>query len=149
MTERIPVTEQPLTDEATATPWAATRERLANPERGRTYWLATVGPDGRPHVRPLLGLWLDGAFYFLTGETTRKGQNLAHDPRCVITVSSTALPALDLILEGDAWKIADEATLADITATGPVPDHETVLRFPMRLARLLKEAVRERGNDVL
>lgn len=111
MTVRTPVAEQPLTDEATATPWAAARERLANPEPGRTYWLATVRPDGRPHVRPLLGLWLDDAFYFITGETTRKGKNLASDPRCVITASSTALPALDVILEGDARKVIDDATL--------------------------------------
>ena len=116
MPERTPVAEQPLIEEATATPWAAARERLANPEPGRTYWLATVRPDGRPHVRPLLGLWLDGAFYFITGETTRKGKNLAGDPRCVITASSTALPALDVILEGDARKVADDATLQRVAA---------------------------------
>jgi Pyridoxamine 5'-phosphate oxidase len=108
--DRMPVAAQPLTDEA-PTPWADARQRLENPERGRTYWLATVSRDGRPHVRPLLGLWLDGAFYFITGETTRKGQNLSRDPRCVITASSTALPALDLILEGDARKVTDDATL--------------------------------------
>ena len=73
--------------------------------------MATVGRDGRPHVRPLLGLWLDDAFHFIAGETTRKGQNLAHDPRCVITASSTALPALDIILEGAARKVTDDATL--------------------------------------
>src|SRR5215211_4013161 len=100
MTERTPVAEQPLTDGAKTTRWAEARQRLENPERGRTYWLATVHPDGRPHVMPLLGLWLDDAFYFITGETTGKGKNLAGDPRCVITCSSTTLPALDLILEG-------------------------------------------------
>src|SRR5215210_970315 len=114
MTERTTVTEQPLTDDATATPWTAARERLENPEPGRTYWLATVRPDGRPHVRPLLGLWLDAAFYFITGESTRKGKNLAGDPRCVITAGSTTLPALDLILEGDARQVADEATLQGV-----------------------------------
>jgi hypothetical protein len=111
MTERTPVTEQPLTEDATTTPWAEARARLENPERGRTYWLATVRGDGRPHVMLLLGLWLDDAFYFITGETTGKGKNLAGDPRCVITSSSTTLPALDLILEGDARKVADEAEL--------------------------------------
>lgn len=111
MTERTPIAEQPLTDEAIATPWTEARARLEHPEPGRTYWLATVRPDGRPHVRPLLGLWLDGAFYFVTGETTRKGKNLAGDPRCVITVSSPTLPALDLILEGEAQKVADDARL--------------------------------------
>ena len=111
MTERTTVTERPLTDDATATPWTAARERLENPQPGRTYWLTTLRPDGRPHVRPLLGLWLDGAFYFVTGETTRKGKNLAGDPRCVIAASSTTLPALDLILEGDARQVTDEARL--------------------------------------
>jgi nitroimidazol reductase NimA-like FMN-containing flavoprotein (pyridoxamine 5'-phosphate oxidase superfamily) len=111
MTERTPVAEQPLAGEAVATPWAEARERLEHPEPGRTYWLATVRPDGRPHVMPLLGLWLDGAFYFITGETTRKGKNLAGDPRCVISASSTTLPALDLILEGEARQVADDARL--------------------------------------
>jgi nitroimidazol reductase NimA-like FMN-containing flavoprotein (pyridoxamine 5'-phosphate oxidase superfamily) len=111
MTERTPVAEQPLTGEAMTTPWTEARARLEHPESGRTYWLATVRPDGRPHVMPILGLWLDGALYFITGEATRKGKNLAGDPRCVIASSSTTLPALDLILEGDARKVADEAKL--------------------------------------
>ena len=45
---------------------------LENPERERTYWLATVRPEGWPHVMPLLSLWLDDAVYFLNSETTRK-----------------------------------------------------------------------------
>jgi nitroimidazol reductase NimA-like FMN-containing flavoprotein (pyridoxamine 5'-phosphate oxidase superfamily) len=109
---RTPVDEQPLVSgEVTATPWAEARARLATPERDRTYWLATVRPDGRPHVVPLLGQWLDDAFYFLTGETTRRGKNLAADPRCVMTVSSQTLPALDLVVEGECRKVSDEATL--------------------------------------
>lgn len=64
---------------------------------------------------PLIGLWLDGAMYFVAGERTRKGRNLAGDPRCVITGSSTALPSLDIIIEGDARKVTDEATLRRVT----------------------------------
>jgi hypothetical protein len=111
MTERGPVVEQPLVEDAAATPWAQARDRLANPERARTYWLATVRPDGRPHVMPVIGIWLDGAFYFITGDTTRKGKNLAGDPHCVIATSSTAVPSLDLILEGEARRVDDEAAL--------------------------------------
>ncbi len=108
MSERTPVVEQPLSGDVTATPWSGARARLENPERDRTYWLATVRPDGRPHVVPILGLWLDDAFYFVTGETTRKGKNLAGDPRCVIAASSTALPSLDVVLEGEARKVTAE-----------------------------------------
>jgi nitroimidazol reductase NimA-like FMN-containing flavoprotein (pyridoxamine 5'-phosphate oxidase superfamily) len=106
MAERTPVAEQPLVPGDT-TPWAKARARLETPERDRTYWLATVGPDGRPHVRPILGLWLDDAFYFVAGETTRKVKNLHANPRCVLTASSLALPALDVIVEGDASKVTD------------------------------------------
>ena len=106
MTGRTPVAEQPLIPGDT-TPWATASARLETPEKDRTYWLATVRPDGRPHVRPILGLWLDDAFYFITGETTGKAKNLHANPKCVLPASSLALPALDVIIEGDAVKVTD------------------------------------------
>jgi hypothetical protein len=45
-----------------------------------------------------------------------------------------------IVLQG--WKIIDEATLAQIRATGPIPEHETVLRLPARMAPFLREAIR-------
>jgi hypothetical protein len=114
MAERTPVDAQLLiADDAPTTPWADVNARLETPEANRTYWLATVRPDGRPHVMPnvmpILGLWLDGAFYFTTGETTRKGQNLAVTPQCVMAVSIQSLPSLDVIVEGEAVKVTDNA----------------------------------------
>ncbi len=41
------------------------------------------------------------------------------------------------VLQG--WKISDETTLAQIRANGPIPDHETVLRLPARMAPFLRE----------
>jgi pyridoxine/pyridoxamine 5'-phosphate oxidase len=58
-------------------PWAHAAERL---ERARTYWLATVRPDGRPHVAPLWGVWIDDALYFDGLPTTRWARNLAANP---------------------------------------------------------------------
>ncbi len=81
------------------------------PEHDRTYWLATNGPDGRPHLRPLLGLWLDDSFFFIAGVATRKGKNLQADPRCVIGASSQILPALDVVLEGAAVRVTDDEKL--------------------------------------
>jgi Pyridoxamine 5'-phosphate oxidase len=112
MTERRPASERPLAgDGRAATPWAEALERLENPEKYRTYWLATVRPDRRPHVMPLLGLWLDGRFYFLTGENTRRGKNLAQNADCVLTVGSQTIPALDLVVEGTATKLTGGADL--------------------------------------
>ena len=114
-TERAPVHEQSLVDDQTATtPWALARERLANPAPGQTSWLATVRPDGRPHLMPIIAFWIDGAFHFVVGEGTRKGRNLAADGRCVIATGSTTLPSLDVVVEGHAEPLADEAAVRRI-----------------------------------
>jgi nitroimidazol reductase NimA-like FMN-containing flavoprotein (pyridoxamine 5'-phosphate oxidase superfamily) len=114
MADRSRITETALTDRGAA-PWSLVQGRLETPEHGRTYWLATVRPDGAPHVMPLIGIWLDGAFYFVSGEKTRKGRDLAGEPRCVVAGSSTTLPSLDFILEGRAEPVTDEATLHRVT----------------------------------
>ena len=103
-----------LTDRGAA-PWATAEERLERPERPRTYWLATVRGDGRPHVMPIIGMWLEGAFFFVSGEGTHKGRNLAREPRCVVVTGSTTLPSLDLIVDGVAAMVTDEAELNRIT----------------------------------
>ena len=51
------------------------------PDR-HTCWLTTLNPDGSPHVTGIGALWADGTYWFETGERTRKGRNLARDPRC-------------------------------------------------------------------
>ena len=52
----------------------------------RTTWLATVNEDGSPHVTAAGAIWLDGSFWFQTGDT-RKGRNVARDPRSSIARS--------------------------------------------------------------
>jgi hypothetical protein len=95
-------------------PWSLVEERLENPERPRTYWLATVRPNGAPHLMPVIGMWLDGALHLVIGPGTRKGRNLAAEPRCVIATGSTTLPSLDVILEGTAERVTDADELADL-----------------------------------
>jgi general stress protein 26 len=100
-------------DDATATPWAEARAQL---ERAEIYWLSTVRPDGRPHVTSLLCVWLDGAVYFCTGPGERKARNLAHNPNCVITTGCNVLKGLDVVVEGKAVQVRDEATLQRLAA---------------------------------
>ena len=114
MTVKTPVDAWALTDRGAA-PWASAEERLDNPERPRTYWLATVNGDGRPHVMPIIGMWMEGAFYLVSGERTRKGRNLAREPRCTVVTGSTTLPSLDLIIDGVASMVTDDATLRRVT----------------------------------
>jgi hypothetical protein len=87
---------------------AATTKTHGETDAPRTYWLATVGPDERPHLAGVGALWVDGAFYFTSGAGTRKSRNLQENPNCVISV---ALGGLDLVVEGTARRVTDEPTL--------------------------------------
>jgi hypothetical protein len=74
-----------------------------------TAWLATVNPDGSPHVTGIGALWVEGSFWFETGAGTRKGRNLARDPRCTLSV---ATQEFDLTVEGEARRVVDRVTVA-------------------------------------
>ena len=52
-----------------------------------------------------------------------------------------------IVLQG--WKITDEATLSEVTAKGPVPDHETLMRLPARMAPILREVCGSDGTGGL
>jgi hypothetical protein len=114
-TNKEPIAERNLDGYgAPLIPWAKVHERLEQglsqePGSGRpsrhTCWLATVNPDGSPHVMPLGALWVDGAFYFTAGATTRKARNLAHNPHCVLTI---ATHDFDLVFEGKGSKVTDQ-----------------------------------------
>jgi hypothetical protein len=74
-----------------------------------TYWLATINPDGSPHVNGVGALWADGTFWFETGRQTRKGRNLARDPRCTLSLATLEF---DLVVEGEAALVTDPPTVA-------------------------------------
>ena len=102
--------------------WANIEARLRGgitqaPDSGgpnrHTCWLTTINPDGSPHVTGVGALWVEGAFWFETGARTRKGRNLARDPRCVVSV---ATHEFDLVVEGTAVKITDPPTVAAMAA---------------------------------
>jgi len=82
------------------------------PDR-HTCWLATIDADGRPHVTGIGAMWHDGTFWFETGEHTRKGRNLARDPRATL---SLATREFDLAVEGTAAPVRDPAVVAELAA---------------------------------
>ena len=94
--------------EATPTDWARTRREL---ETAEVSWLTTVRPDGRPHVTPLITVWADGAAHFCTGPDERKAKNLAHNGQCVLTTGTNTFGGIDVVLDGEATNVADDATL--------------------------------------
>mgnify|MGYP000870908116 CR=1 FL=1 len=80
---------------------AEAERRIAD---ARFSWLATSRPDGRPHVRPCLTIWMDGQLHSTTRADAAKGRHLAADGRCSMSVSTEGM---DLVVEGTAAFVTD------------------------------------------
>lgn len=87
--------------------WEAVEGQL---RAARDYWLATVRPDGRPHVTPLWGVWVDGALYVTGFPRARWARNLAANPAVTAHLESGERV---VIVEGRA---ADVVTDAEVGA---------------------------------
>jgi len=101
---------------ATARSWDEAYEII---EQAPTYWLTTVRPDGRPHVTPLIAVWLEQILYFCTGPDERKAKNLARNPHVVMTTGCNRMEGLDIVIEGDAILVSDDATLQRVADAYP------------------------------
>ena len=82
-------------------PWLWVEDRL---RPARNYWLTTVGPDGRPHARPIDGVWVEGALCFGGSPDARWVRNLMVNPAASINLSSETEA---IILEGIAQHVMD------------------------------------------
>ncbi|MBI2756851.1 MAG: pyridoxamine 5'-phosphate oxidase family protein [Chloroflexi bacterium] len=94
-------------------PWSRARDSLAAPPYHQTFFLGTVGPDGRPHAAGVGALWSEGDLYVVSGPGTRKSRNLAANPACAI---SAAMTGIDLVFEGEATRVTDGPTLERLAA---------------------------------
>jgi len=91
--------------------------------------LATVLPDGAPHVVPVwVGTYDGDRIVFLTGPGSRKARNVARDPRVALSIAPADDPFTPVVvrgrvverIEGDAaWEIID--TLAAKYVGAPYP----------------------------
>ncbi len=105
MTE--PNTDRPLMPEGYGVPetddgmlaWADVEQRLVDSAQ---YWMATTRDDGRPHVVPRWGVWLDGGLYYDGSPATLHARSVAARGACVlhleagwqaVIVEGTAAPA--------------------------------------------------------
>ena len=95
--------------DATATGWDETSQLL---ETAEVFWITTVRAEGRPHVTPLVAVWLDGALHFSTGATEQKAINLRGNRHVVLTTGCNQWDGgLDLVIEGAAVQVTDRAEL--------------------------------------
>src|SRR5260370_34501633 len=89
--------------------WQQVSDALAAAE---LYWLTTVREDGRPHITPLIGAWVDDGFVFCTGPEEQKAQNLAASTAVAVTTGvNTWKDGLDVVVEGHAERLTGLDTL--------------------------------------
>ncbi|MDQ2813746.1 MAG: pyridoxamine 5'-phosphate oxidase family protein [Actinomycetota bacterium] len=110
MSTPVTTLDQRFSDpEASATEWEETRGAL---ESAELFWISTVRADGRPHVTPLVAVWLDGALHFCTGGAEQKYRNLTGNPQVTLTTGSNRWDGgLDVVVEGEAVRVSDDKQL--------------------------------------
>ncbi len=93
--------------------------------KGRNYaHLATLMPDGSPHVAPV---WVDvagGVILVNTADGRVKVQNVRRDPRVALSVHDQEDPSNALVVRGVIVEIADEGAEAHIDAMSRKYDGE-------------------------
>jgi PPOX class probable F420-dependent enzyme len=66
-------------------------------------WLASVRPDGRPHLVPIWFVWSGGQIYLCMQAASVKARNIQHSPRVALALESGSDP---LVIEGEAAVVA-------------------------------------------
>jgi hypothetical protein len=115
--------------------------RRRAPRDAPNYWLGTIGANGKPHVRPIDAVWLEGALCFGGGDT-QWVRNLSANPAATVNLASNAEA---VILEGTVEQFSDAADpLAFAVARAsrdkypqyyPDPKEEPHPTVPFRLLR--------------
>ncbi len=91
-------------------------------EGTRTGKLATVRPDGRPHVTPIWFIMDGEKFVFNTWHKSVKAANLSHDNRVTLCVDEETPPFSFVIIEG-------------IAQVEPEPDLDELHHWATEIAR--------------
>jgi general stress protein 26 len=132
---------------AAAPPWSAIERHLTDTQ---LYWLVTVRRDGRPHAVPLCGLWLDGAFWFCTGDGEQKMRNLDHDRHVAVLAGPLGADGWahgeDVAVEGVAADVTDHDVLERLTS-GWAEKYDGDWRFAVRDGRFVELSRNGDGQD--
>lgn len=100
---------------AQATAWGDVRREL---QAAELFWVTTVRADGRPHVTPLVAVWLDEALYLCTGASEQKAVNLRTNQNVILATGSNRWDeGLDIVVEGKARRISDDGRLRRLAET--------------------------------
>jgi nitroimidazol reductase NimA-like FMN-containing flavoprotein (pyridoxamine 5'-phosphate oxidase superfamily) len=83
-------------------------------ETERNIWVASVRPDGRPHLAPVWFAWHVGKLYVCTEPGSVKARNISQNRRVVLALEDGTHP---VICEGTAAPVlAPWSAVAEVTA---------------------------------
>lgn len=82
----------------------------------RKVQLATINPDGTPHLVTMFYTLIDGRIAFWTYRTSQKARNLARDPRlaCLVEDGADYFELRGVQVTGTVRLVADQAGVLDI-----------------------------------
>jgi Pyridoxamine 5'-phosphate oxidase len=63
----------------------------------RWYWISTTGDESRPHLRPVIAVYIDHRVFSTTSSLARKARDLISRPMLAIAARA---PAIDIVIEG-------------------------------------------------
>jgi general stress protein 26 len=93
------------------------KDVVAALESAELFWISTVRANGHPHVTPLPAVWHEGALYFCTGADEQKAVNLRGNSQCALTTGDNRWKSgLDIVVEGQAERVTDDALLRALSA---------------------------------
>jgi len=99
--------------DASVTEWDETRHVL---EAAELFWITSVRADARPHVTPLVAVWLYEKLHFCTGADEQKAINIRDNAHVALTTGRNSWDrGLDVVVEGDARRVSDDEELQHLS----------------------------------
>jgi nitroimidazol reductase NimA-like FMN-containing flavoprotein (pyridoxamine 5'-phosphate oxidase superfamily) len=96
-------------ENAVTTEWEVVRDVI---EKADLFWITSVRANARPHVTPLVAVWMDDALHFSTGASEQKALNIMTNPHVILTTGCNGWESgMDVVVEGDALRVSDDETL--------------------------------------
>jgi hypothetical protein len=79
-----------------------TPEQSSRLDKSEIIWLATVRPDGSPHLAPLWFVWWSDRVYVCTPAATLKSRNMLLNRKIALALEDGITP---VIIEGEARRL--------------------------------------------
>ena len=117
-----------------------TDERLAT---AKNVWLATVKPDGRPHLVPVWFVVLDERWYFVTAPKSVKARNLQKNAHVALALEDGSSPH---IVEGQAAVVEPSAEVIELFKQKYDWDITTDSQYPQMFEVRVKRRVMDSKN---